>query len=100
MLVIWLCLVLIVMVVGWWLLSTVASWWQGVQENMKYGSPRTFQADRYVGLGDSSDHPDHFIALNLRGVIEVIQLNPRDHLKDAVYVLVSVGNDSTPASLS
>jgi hypothetical protein len=90
-LVIWLCLALIVM---------VASWWQGVQENLTYGSPRTFQADQYVGLGDTPDHPDHFIALNLHGVIEVIQLNPQDRTKDAVYVLASVGNQDTPASLS
>jgi hypothetical protein len=99
-LVIWLCLALIVMVGGWWLLSTVASWWQEVQENIKYGYPRTFQADQYVGLGDSPDHPDHFIALNLHGVIEVIQLNPQDRTKDAVYVLASVGESSVPADLS
>ena len=99
-LVIWLCLVLIVMVGGWWLLSTVASWWQGVQENIKYGSPRTFQADQFVGLGDTPDHPDHFIALNLHGVIEVIQLNPQDRTEDAVYVLASVGDSNVPASLS
>ena len=97
---IWLCLALIVMVGGWWLLSTVASWWTGVQENIKYGNPRTFQADQYVGLGDTPDHPDHFIALNLLGVIEVIQINPQDRTKDAVYVLANVGNDSIPASVS
>jgi hypothetical protein len=67
---------------------------------MKYGTPRTFQADHYVGLGDSPAHPDHFIALNLHGVIEVIQLNPQDHTKDAVYVLTSVDNEGVPASLS
>jgi hypothetical protein len=99
-LVIWLCLALIVMVGGWWLLSGVANWWQGVQDNLKYGSPRTFQADQYVGLGDSPAHPDHFIALNLHGVIEVVQINPQDHSKDAVYVLTNVGNESVPASLS
>jgi hypothetical protein len=99
-LVIWCCLGLIVMIVGWWLLSWVANWWQGVTDNWQYGTPRTFQADHYVGLGDSPAHPDHFIALNLHGVIEVIQLNPQDHTKDAVYVLTSVGNASLPASLS
>jgi len=30
----------------------------------------------------------------------VIQLNPQDSTKDAVYVLTSVGNASLPASLS
>lgn len=100
-LVIWLCLALIVMIGGWWLLSAAASWWQGVQDNWKYGiNPRTFQADQYVGLGDSPDHPDHFIALNLHGVIEVVQINPQDHTRDAVYVLTSVGNESVPVSLS
>ena len=99
-LVIWVCLGLIVMLVGWWLLSWVANWWQGVTDNWQYGTPRTFQADHYVGLGDSPAHPDHFIVLNLHGVIEVIQLNPQDHTKDAVYVLTSVGNASLPASLS
>jgi hypothetical protein len=33
-------------------------------------------------------------------VIEVIQLNPQDSTKDAVYVLTSVGSASLPASLS
>jgi hypothetical protein len=56
-LVIWVCLGLIIMIVGWWLLSWVANWWQGVQDNMQYGMPRTFQADHYVGLGDSPEHP-------------------------------------------
>jgi hypothetical protein len=99
-LVIWLCLGLIVMIGGWWLLSVAATWWQGVQDNLKYGTPRTFQADQYVGLGDSPGHPDHFIALNLHGVIEVVQINPQDPTRDAVYVLTSVGNESVPASLS
>src|SRR6266852_3905182 len=56
--VIWLCIGLIVMIVGWWLLSWVANWWQGVQDNMKFGNPRTFQADQYIDLGDSPNHPD------------------------------------------
>jgi hypothetical protein len=98
--VIWLCIGLIVMIVGWWLLSWLANWWQGVQDNMKYGNPRTFQADQYVNLGDSPNHPDHFIALNLHGVIEVVQINPLNSKLDAVYVLTSVENESIPATLS
>lgn len=97
----WLCLAIIVMVVGWFLLSKVADWWTGVQENIQYGTPfRTFQADQYMGMGDSPDHPDHFIALNLHGVIEVVQINPLDRKRDAVYVLANIGDDSTPASLT
>lgn len=99
-LVIWLCLAFIMMVGGWWLLSAVATWWQGVQDNLKYGTPRTFQVDQYVNLGDSPAHPDHFIALNLHGVIEVIQLNPSDQKRDGSYVLTNVGNESIPVTLS
>jgi len=96
-----LCIAIIVMVVGWFLFSRISDWWTGVQDNIKYGTPfRTFQADQYIGLGDTPDHPDHFIALNLHGVIEIVQINPLDRMKDAVYVLANVGNDSTPASLS
>ena len=98
--VIWVCLGLLVMIIGWWLLSWVANWWQGVQDNWKYGNPRTFQADQYMGLGDSPAHPDHFIALNLHGVIEVLQINPVDSKRDAMYVLSKVDNDSVPATLS
>src|SRR5260370_23032748 len=100
MFVIWVCLGLLVMIIGWWLLSWVANWWQGVQDNWKYGNPRTFQADQYMGLGDSPAHPDHFIALNLHGVIEVLQINPVDSKRDAMYVLSKVDNDSVPATLS
>ena len=97
----WLCLAIIIMGIGWFLFSKIADWWTGVHDNLVYGTPfRTFQADEYIGLGDSPDHPDHFIALNLHGVIEIVQLNPLDRKKDAVYVLANVGNDSTPASLS
>jgi len=97
----WLCIAIIVMVGGWFIFSKIADWWTGVHDNMVYGTPfRTFQADQYVGMGDTPDHPDHFIALNLHGVIEIVQIDPLDRKKDSVYVLANVGNDSTPASLS
>ena len=97
----WLCLAVIVMVAGWFLFSKVANWWTGVEDNFKYGTPfRTFQADQYMAMGDTPDHPDHFIALNLHGVIEVVQIDPLDRKKDAVYVLANIGDESTPVSLS
>lgn len=97
----WLCIAIIVMAGGWFLFSKIADWWTGVHDTIVYGTPfRTSQADQYIGMGDTLDHPDHFIALNLHGVIEIVQINPLDRKKDAVYVLANVGNDSTPASLS
>src|SRR5260370_37446633 len=36
-LVIWVCLALIIMLVGWWLLSCAANWWQGLTCTMQQG---------------------------------------------------------------
>ena len=99
-LLIWLCLAVIVMILGWFALNALSNWWQGVQDNMKYGNPRTFQVDQYVYLGDSPAHPDHFIAVNLHGEIEVIEINPLDHTRDFIFGLTNVGNESIPVTLS
>ena len=97
----WLCLAIIVMVGGWFIFTKIQEAWTSIHDNIVYGTPfRTSQADQYMNLGDSPDHPDHFIALNLHGVIEIIQINPLDSKKDKSYVLASVGDQNTPASLS
>ncbi len=88
------------MMLGWLAFNALNNWWQGVQENMKYGNPRTFQVDQYVNLGDSPTHPDHFIALNLHGEIVVIVMNPLDHTRDVIDGLTNVGNESIPVTLS
>ena len=64
-------MVMFVMVLGWLLFTAVGYWWQGKQDDFKYGTPRTFQEDMFVGHGDSPDHPDHFIGewdLHLRPI--------------------------------
>jgi len=99
-LIIILCLAVIAMVLGWFFLSKVADWWTGVQENIKYGNPRTYQTDQFVNLGDSPVHPDHFIAINLHGEIEVIVMNPLDHTRNTMYELTNVGIESIPVTLS
>src|SRR6266487_4661311 len=43
-----------------------------------YGYPRTYQTDAVVGHGDSLAHPSHFIAINLDGHLEVIELSGGD----------------------
>jgi hypothetical protein len=99
-LVIWLCLALIVMVGGWWLLSTVASWWQGVSDDWKYGTPRTSQTDQFVGQGDSPDHPDHFTVVNLHGQVIVVQINPQHPQLDHIYGITTVSDPKVPVSLN
>lgn len=48
--------------------------WQNWRDSSTYGYPRTFQTDASVGHGDPHSPSSHFIALNNRGVLEVIEL--------------------------
>lgn len=68
-------LALFTMIVGWIAFTLLTSWWQAKQIDWKYGFPRTFQVDQFVGHADSSNHPNHFIAVNVAGTIEVVELN-------------------------
>lgn len=91
--------VLLLFVLG----SLVLSWWHGVQDTMTYGMPRTYQCDAVVGHADSAEHPTHFLALNLHGHIEVIELPGGDATHARVYpgpVLLGSGQERTPVTLS
>src|SRR6266496_1763193 len=49
--------------------------WVGTTwDDLHYGYPRTSQTDAVVGHGDSVAHPSHFLALNLKGQLEIIEL--------------------------
>jgi hypothetical protein len=91
---------LFIMVVGWVALSALGYWWQQQQDNWKYGTPRTFQIGQFVGHGDSPDHPDHFIAVNTGGMIEVIEMNVMAPKNDHVYPITTAIDPSIPVSLS
>jgi len=91
---------LLFMLFGFMALSWLGSWWQGVTDNWQYGLPRTFQTDHYVGQGDSPQHPDHFLALNVAGQVEVIQLNPRNPQLDHIYGITTTDDPSNPVTLS
>ena len=98
---VWLVLcVLLIGALGWLVVSAVGAWWHGVQENLSYGMPRTFQTDQYVGLGDSQTYPDHFTALNLNGLIVVVQINPTNAKADAIYYVTRNNDSTTPVTLS
>jgi hypothetical protein len=91
------------MVVGWIVFTSVANWWQVTQDDWHYGRPRTFQIDAVVGHNDSAVSPSHFIALNLRRHLEVIECPGGDCSKAKVYVgpvLIGAGQDLAPVTLS
>ncbi len=95
-------LVLLTMTLAWWALNAVSNWWQITVNDWQYGRPRTYQTDAVVGHNDSAQNPSHFIALNLNGHIQVIEIPGGDPTKAKIYigpVLNGAGRDLTPVTL-
>jgi hypothetical protein len=91
-------IVAIVLLVG---LTSLVSWWQGFQQDITYGNPRTYQMDAVVGHDDSAAHPTHFLFINLHGHIEVFELPGGDASKTRIFngpTLTAPGQDLTPVT--
>ncbi len=76
---------MVAMLLLWMLGAAALNWWQGYQDDLRYGRPRTFQCDARVGHNDAGT-PSHFIALNLNHHVEVIELPGGDATKMKVYL--------------
>lgn len=75
------------------------SWLMSTWDDLHYGRPRTSQVDAYVGH-ESGKTPSHFIALNIQGRIEVIELPAGDATHAHIYVgpqLIGPNADLIPA---
>jgi hypothetical protein len=69
----------------------------------RYGRPRTFQTDAYVGHNESPGMPSHFLAVNLQGRIEIIELPGGDASHACIYIgpqLYGSDADLIPVTLS
>ena len=80
--------------------------WQRGSDQIHYGFPRTYQVDANVGHG-TKQYPDtHFIALNLHGYVEVIEIPegvPEKNAQPHLYLVARPDNanaDQTPATLT
>jgi hypothetical protein len=78
--------------------------WQRHLDDMTYGYPRTFQTDAAVGHGDRAHPLSHFIAINLHGVIEVMEIpgDPERH-QPSLYLIIRLAMDEAdlvPATVS
>ncbi len=94
---------MVIMLVLWGLLSLVVGWWSTTWDDIHYGRPRTFQIDAVVGHNDSPGNPSHFIAVNLKGRIEIIEFPGGDGTKARIYIgpqLYGNGEDLVPVTLS
>lgn len=94
---------MIAMLALWTSLTFVASWWNITWDDWHYSRPRTFQVDAYVGHSEAPGMPSHFIALNLRGRIEILEFPGGDASKTRIYIgpqLYGNGEDLVPVTLS
>lgn len=86
-----------------WVLGSYAlSLWNNHQLDSTYGMPRTYQTDQAVGHGDSSNHPTHFIAINLNAHITIVEIPGRNNAHARMYsgpTLYSDNGDQTPVTL-
>jgi hypothetical protein len=81
--------------------SVVLGWVQTASDDLHYGRPRTFQMDAFVGH-ETGRVPSHFIALNLQGQIEIIELPGGDATHARMYVgphIYGPGADLVPVTL-
>jgi hypothetical protein len=87
----------------WILFSTLSGWFTNSIDTLRYGYPRTFQTDAWVGHNEQAGIPSHFIALNLKGHIEVIEFPGGDATHARVYLgpqLYSPDADLIPVTLT
>ena len=85
------------------LLSMVTNWFATSLNDLRYGRPRTFQIDAYVGHSESPGMPSHFLAINLHGRIEIIELPGGDASHARIYIgpqLYGSDADLIPVTLS
>ncbi len=58
--------------VAYQLLSGVATWAHVRLDDLRYGYPRSYQVDGFVGFGESNGLPTHVVALNLHRQVEML----------------------------
>lgn len=84
-------------------LSFAVPWVHTTLDDMRYGRPRTFQVDAFVGHNEQAGVPTHFITLNLHRHIMIIELLGGDPAHARIYsgpTLYGAGDDLVPVTLS
>lgn len=77
-------------------------WGNNVLNGLHYGYPRTFQMDAVVDHQDSASTPSHFLAINLRDQVEVVEWPGGSASHARVYLgpqLFGPGSDLEPVTL-
>jgi hypothetical protein len=91
------------MLILWTVSMTVVGWFGTTMDDIRYGRPRTFQTDQFVGHNEVGGIPSHFIAVNLNRRIEVIEFPGGDVAHARIFPgpqLYTSGSDLVPATLT
>jgi hypothetical protein len=81
----------------WQGLNGLGYWWQTKLDDLQFGKNRVYTTDAVVGHNDSPQNPSHFIAVNDKGNIYVIELQGDDPNKSHIYTITTIeGNVNNP----
>lgn len=86
-----------------WAASYASSAFYNWRLDTTYGNPRTYQVDQVVGHSDSPDHPTHFIVINLKGRVEVIEFPGGNVAKSKIYegpIIIADNPTSVPVTIT
>ncbi len=78
------------------------TWFTATWDDLHYGYPRTYQTDAFVGH-EAGRTPSHFIVLNLRGHVEILEQPGGDPTKTKIYLgpqITGNGADRVPVTLA
>jgi hypothetical protein len=81
--------------------NAFTSWLHFEQNNLTYGTPRTYQFNAVVGHNDSPNNPTHFMIINLNRHIEIVEFPGGDTTHARIYtgpVLLGDGENLTPVT--
>lgn len=101
--VLYLGLGMLTMLVLWAVATSLYGWGITTFDDLKYGRPRTFQTDAWVGHNEQTGSPSHFIAMNLQGHVEIIEIAGSDPSHTHIYngpQLYGTDADLAPVTLN
>jgi hypothetical protein len=78
----------------WIGLSALSTWWTNHQLDTTYEFPRVFQANAVVYPGDTTEHPSHYLFLNLNGTVLIVELPHGDSAHARIYKSVTLFSDN------
>lgn len=76
---------MIVLLLLWVALSLLSNWWVHYQLDTTYEFPRVSQADAVIYPGNTTQHPSHYLFLNLQGTVLIEELPHGDSAHARLY---------------